>query len=105
MVAEGHDGSNGIELWQLVSSKAGRDEGQTYLVAELDQDGFARLVDGDKRRLEAPKRKNVRHLVPHPAIAGDLAQKASAGTAVRNVEVREALRRLVEEVMPGSAKE
>jgi large subunit ribosomal protein L14e len=95
-----------MQLWQLVSSRAGRDEGQAYLVADIGQeDGFVRLVDGDKRRLEAPKRKNVRHLVLHPVIAGELAQKAAAGMAVRNAEVREALRRLVEEVMPGSAKE
>jgi hypothetical protein len=91
--------------WQLVTSRAGRDEGQSYLVFGLGADGFVSLVDGDRRRLEAPKRKNVRHLTLHPVLAAELAEKAAGGMTVRDTEVRDALRRLVEEVMPGSAKE
>lgn len=95
----------GPRLWQLVTSLAGRDDGQSYLVCGVGGDGFAELTDGDKRRIETPKRKNMRHLVWHPAIAAELVVKSQSGAQVKNSEVRDALRRLLEEVLPGSAEE
>ena len=111
---------NEVGLWQLVTSRAGRDRGQAYLVARIDRDGFVGLVDGMKKRIESPKRKNTRHLATHPAFASELAVKARAGQTVKNSEVRMALSRLADgcepgagagvgpdqgEVLPGSAKE
>jgi large subunit ribosomal protein L14e len=94
-----------LQVWELVASVAGRDAGQSYLVCELGTDGFARLTDGDRRRVEAPKKKNIRHLRRLGARATELANKFDNGAVVKNVEVRDALRRLLEEVLPGSAEE
>ena len=80
--------------WQLVTSVAGRDEGHAYLVARVSEDGFADLVDGDKRKVDAPKRKNIRHLASYPHVAGDLAERAGSGVGIKNADVRAALERL-----------
>jgi hypothetical protein len=65
-----------------------------YLVSEVGQDGFVALVDGERRRLEAPKRKNAKHLVAHNVRAEDIAAKADAGLLIKNSEVRTALQQL-----------
>jgi len=45
----------------LVYSRRGRDKGFLMAVLKEDKD-FVYVVDGKKRRLENPKRKNPRHL-------------------------------------------
>lgn len=45
----------------LVYSRRGRDKGFLMVVIREDKD-FVYVVDGKKRRLENPKRKNPRHL-------------------------------------------
>lgn len=52
-----------MELKQglVVRATAGRDQGGFFVVLSL-RDGFAWIADGKRRRLDAPKRKNIRHL-------------------------------------------
>lgn len=83
-----------IRPWQLVSSAAGRDSGQVYLVLRTAGDGFVELVNGDRRRVEAPKRKNARHLIAHEHVAVELAERVRDGGVVKNSEVRSALEQL-----------
>ncbi|MCC8111817.1 MAG: KOW domain-containing RNA-binding protein [Ruminococcus sp.] len=45
----------------VVRAKAGRDQGGYFVVLSL-QNGFAEIADGKRRKIEKPKRKNVRHL-------------------------------------------
>ncbi len=44
-----------------VRSRAGRDKGRFFAVLAV-QDGAALVADGDLRKLDKPKRKNLRHL-------------------------------------------
>lgn len=41
--------------------KAGRGQGEFFVVLEV-LDGYVLLCDGRKRKLDHPKRKNVRHI-------------------------------------------
>lgn len=54
-----------LEVGQLVTSKRGRDFGRKYVVVKFYDNGYADLVDGVVRKLDRPKRKNVKHLVIH----------------------------------------
>ncbi|MEG0339459.1 MAG: KOW domain-containing RNA-binding protein [Oscillospiraceae bacterium] len=45
----------------LVYSVAGRDKGLYIVVSE--QDGYVHIANGKQYRIEAPKRKNIKHLV------------------------------------------
>ena len=47
----------GSAVW----SRAGRDKGRFFAVIDLEP-GFALVADGDLRKLDKPKRKNLRHL-------------------------------------------
>lgn len=47
----------------VVKSVAGRDQG-SYYVAVSAEDRFVFIADGKERKLEKPKRKNVKHISP-----------------------------------------
>lgn len=79
---------------RLVTSIAGRDRGQPYLVCAVTDDGFALVVDGDKRLVTRPKRKNPRHLELQPAVDDELGSRWKQGEAVEDAEVRTALQTL-----------
>ena len=52
-----------IETGLVVRAKSGRDKGRFFVVISLDGE-YAYIVDGKTRRLEKPKRKNLKHLFP-----------------------------------------
>lgn len=43
-------------------SKAGRDAGKHYIIVGLEKENYVKIANGDTRRIENPKRKNVKHL-------------------------------------------
>ncbi len=45
----------------VVRAKAGRDKGSYFVVLNFDKN-FAFIADGKTRKLERPKRKNLKHL-------------------------------------------
>lgn len=45
----------------VVRALAGRDQGGYFVVLSV-KDGYAIIADGKRRKLAAPKRKNIRHL-------------------------------------------
>lgn len=90
-----------LEIGQLVRSKAGRDYGRYYLVWEKAGNGFVRLVDGQTRRLENPKLKNVKHLQYIEKMAEDIAQRIATGQPVTNAQVRKAIGLLAGPQEPG----
>ncbi len=79
---------------QLAYSKAGRDKDFPYLVMRIEAN-IAWVADGKVRRVENPKRKNIRHLRFTHSIAHTIAEKLAAGVAVTNAEVRQALQDLL----------
>ena len=53
----------GIIAGTVVLSKCGHDEGRIYVVV-AEHECFLYLCDGDKRTLEAPKKKRRKHVCP-----------------------------------------
>lgn len=68
----------------VVKSVAGHDGGRFYVVLSL-ADGFAVIADGKERKLERPKRKNLRHLRPTNTVL-------DVETLTTNNKLRRALR-------------
>lgn len=52
-----------IKVGSVVKSCAGRDK-NSYFVAVGISGGFVEIVDGKERKLEKPKRKNIKHISP-----------------------------------------
>lgn len=52
-----------IKIGSIVKACAGREKDRYMIVSQL-HDGFVELCDGKERRLEKPKRKNIKHISP-----------------------------------------
>ncbi|MBQ8952500.1 MAG: KOW domain-containing RNA-binding protein [Clostridia bacterium] len=77
-----------IETGRIVRSKAGRDEGKYFVVIALDGTEFALIADGERRGIEKPKRKRVKHLFVTEETISGLQSRLEAGEAVENHELR-----------------
>lgn len=90
-----------IAIGQVVTSRAGRDAGKTYLVVGLLPDGRVLVADGRVRSVVRPKVKNLRHLWVHRACYHDRAWVAD------DLRVREVLARWLaeRESQAGAARE
>ncbi|MBM7853848.1 ribosomal protein L14E/L6E/L27E [Desulfohalotomaculum tongense] len=75
-----------FKVGQLVCSTAGRDKGKLYLVIGSAEDNRVWVADGSVRRVENPKKKNIKHLRKLPFIAG-----IPAGGKIRNGDIRDSI--------------
>ena len=76
---------------QIVRSKAGHDKGDIFFVMELIDDDYVLIADGDRRKSEKPKKKNVKHLQPFNKIDKVIAERIAAGLPIENHELRREL--------------
>lgn len=79
-----------FERAQIVRSRRGRDQGCLFCVLDASDETLL-LADGKKRRVVAPKRKNVKHVeyagtMDHPAI-----ELVKEGRPVRDRQLRQLL--------------
>ncbi|MGH2452457.1 MAG: KOW domain-containing RNA-binding protein [bacterium] len=77
-------------LGRVVTSKAGRDRGDRYVVVAALGEDTVLVADGQRRGMDRPKKKNVKHLILHEA-APQLAGKLAQGERPRDEEIRGAL--------------
>lgn len=76
-----------IEIGSVVYAGAGRDKGGLFLVVGTEG-AFVLLADGKRRRMETPKRKKQKHIIPtefppEPTL--------SAGGTISNPQARKTL--------------
>ncbi|PKM80551.1 MAG: RNA-binding protein [Firmicutes bacterium HGW-Firmicutes-14] len=83
-----------VQTGQLVRSAAGRDKGRFYLIYDVLDEAFVRVIDGDKKGLSNPKRKNRKHLEFLPQKAENVAKSLQRGESVRDEEVLAAVKTL-----------
>ena len=76
----------------ICQSRQGRDSGRYYLIKSVNADDTVMLVDGNFKKLAAPKKKNVKHLKLLPDRAESIAEKLSDGRQVFDTEVYSALK-------------
>jgi len=80
-----------LEPGDIVRSRRGRDEGQLAIVLTLVDERFALVADGDKRRFDRPKRKNVLHLEPIGTRSEEVANSLRDTGRVTNAKLRYAI--------------
>ncbi len=83
-----------VQVGQLVRSSAGRDKGKVFLIYDLLDEAFVRVIDGEKRKLTNPKRKNIKHLDIFPVKADTVAEKLIRGEPVTEKEISETIKTL-----------
>lgn len=83
-----------LEPGQLVFSIAGRDKGRAYLVMGFDNAAYGTFVyvaDGKYRKVQCPKRKNIKHLKATKLKDREIGSQIETGSSLSNVEVRKRL--------------
>ena len=72
-------------------SKAGHDKGHIYLVIAVEGDRVS-LCDGDKRPLDNPKIKNIKHIQPVRDIPEEFRQMCRQNDNFYNEGIKRALK-------------
>ena len=64
---------------------------QIATVEQLLDDGYVRIADGAKRKIEAPKRKKSKHLQKYDLIIESISEKLVQGKGPENSLIRREL--------------
>lgn len=67
-------------IGQMVRSKAGRDNGKAFVVVALESN-YVYVADGASRKLEAPKKKKLKHIQGTYNVSEEIAASIESGTA------------------------
>ncbi len=84
---------------RLVCSITGRDAGKLYIIIDSLSDTMVQVVDGNIRKLAAPKKKNIKHLMAYSQKSGEIEEKKKSGQRITDLEVRNILQRLMAETL------
>ncbi|HEX3010933.1 MAG TPA: KOW domain-containing RNA-binding protein [Syntrophomonadaceae bacterium] len=81
---------------RVVYSKAGRDQGRMFVIVGLVNENFVLLSDGDLRKIENPKVKNVKHIHYTNMTADKVLEHLSRGELPGNHVIKKNLKVLLE---------
>ena len=82
-----------VTIGSVVYSRAGRDEGNFFIVYGILDDSYVLLVDGDIRKLDKPKKKKLKHVKNTGEVIQTLAEKILISAKIYDAEVYSALRK------------
>ncbi|MGY3716651.1 KOW motif-containing protein [Sutcliffiella cohnii] len=85
------------QVGQLVRIVQGRDSGQFALVVKILDERFVVLADGDKRKFDRPKKKNIHHLEFFDYVSPEVQNSIMETGRVTNSKLRFALLKFVNE--------
>jgi large subunit ribosomal protein L14e len=90
------DTSNMPQLGQIVRVSRGRDSGKYAVVIGVVDQRYVWIADGDKRKFDQPKKKNIIHLKLLPVISSEVAESLLETSRVTNGKLRFALNKYVD---------
>jgi len=76
------------QIGQFVKVLRGKDEDSYAVIIEIIDDKFVLIADGNKRRFDQPKRKNVLHLTLQPAFSHEVITSLQETGRVTNAKLR-----------------
>ena len=80
-----------LEIGQIVRSKSGRDKGKIFIIYEIVDNQYVRLVDGDLRKLENPKLKKAKHISPYKTVVAEIKEMLDSNAELNNSHIRRIL--------------
>lgn len=86
-------------IGQIVLVNKGRDAGQFAVIIQHIDERFVLIADGDRRKFDCPKKKNMQHLKCYDYVSPEVRNSINDTGRVTNAKLRWALGRFVEEVM------
>ncbi|MDY7220657.1 RNA-binding protein [Halalkalibacterium halodurans] len=85
------------EIGQIVQIVKGRDRDQFSVIIKRVDDRFVYIADGDKRKVDRAKRKNMNHLKLIDHISPEVRHSFEETGKVTNGKLRFALKKFLEE--------
>lgn len=82
-----------ITIGSVVYSRAGRDQGNFFMVYAIVDDSNVLIVDGDIRKLMRPKKKKIKHLKNTGEVLNGIAEKIIMSATIYDAEIYSALRK------------
>ncbi|RAP73266.1 KOW domain-containing RNA-binding protein [Paenibacillus montanisoli] len=84
------------EIGRVVKVLRGKDEGSYAVIVQVLDDRFVLVADGDKRRFDQSKKKNVLHLLMQPVVSHEVADSMRETGRVTNAKLRYAIQKAVQ---------
>ncbi|MFD1954058.1 KOW motif-containing protein [Paenibacillus thailandensis] len=81
------------QIGQIVKVLRGKEEGSLAVVIRIEDDRFVWIADGDKRRFDHPKKKNVLHLELQEAVSSEVVNSMNETGRVTNAKLRYAIQK------------
>ncbi|MBU9710784.1 KOW domain-containing RNA-binding protein [Evansella tamaricis] len=79
------------QVGELVRILSGRDKGQYAFVIEILDSRFVRIADGDKRKVDRAKKKNIQHIERLDIYASEVKNSIVETGRVTNAKLRFAI--------------
>ncbi|MBP1950027.1 hypothetical protein SAMN05216232_0056 [Virgibacillus subterraneus] len=86
-------------IGQVVRIKQGREAGQYAVVLKMIDDRFVLLADGEKRKYDRPKKKNLHHIEVMDYISPEVQNSLLETGRVTNGKLRFAIDKFVNEIV------
>lgn len=87
------------QVGQIVRITKGREQNQYAIIINIMDDRFVLLADGEKRKYDRPKKKNVLHIELTPFVANEVKTSLLETNRVSNGKLRFALAKYASEVV------
>lgn len=87
------------QIGQLVRIEKGRERGQFAVIIETVDDHFVLLADGDKRKYDRPKKKNIKHIELLESISPEVRSSLLETKRVSNGKLRFAVAKIASELV------
>ncbi|MUG47976.1 KOW domain-containing RNA-binding protein [Paenibacillus woosongensis] len=90
------------KIGQMVRVLKGKEAGSVAVVVAIVDTKFVLIADGNKRKFDQPKRKNVQHLELSPIISSEVVHSLQESGRVTNAKLRHAVRAFVQSANPNA---
>ncbi|GAA0503667.1 RNA-binding protein [Virgibacillus sp. MSP4-1] len=91
------DPGSSPRLGQVVRISKGREAGQYAIIIEVVEGRSVLLADGDKRKFDKPKRKNIQHIEVSEYVSPEVRNSLLETGRVTNGKLRYALSKFINE--------
>ena len=81
------------QIGRVVKVLRGKDEGSSAVIVGIIDERFVWIADGDGRRFDSPKKKNLQHLQLLPALSSEVSDSMSETGRVTNAKLRFAIQK------------
>ncbi|PYI50117.1 KOW domain-containing RNA-binding protein [Paenibacillus flagellatus] len=86
------------QVGRIVKVLRGREQEKYAVIVRIIDDRFVWIADGDKRKFDQPKKKNLLHLELLDHVSGEVADSIKETGRVTNGKLRYALNKYLESV-------